>query len=463
MKKYVFLLFCLLPLFGWGQLTADNKFARPLGEVLDEISQRFGVRLKTSDVIIEGKMLDYADFRIRPYSLEESLNNVLAPFDYKFVKQNDKFYKIKPYEYARRTEADGEKMLAYLTGLYADTTAWHKRKACLKEEIAEKLGIRAPLKARVPLKPILSKERRYDGYAVQNIAIETLPGIYVCGTIYKPRTKGKHPVMICPNGHFFDGRYRKSQQQRCATLARMGVICVGYDLFGWGESELQVPYAAHRLSMAHVMQTLNGITMLDYLLSRPDADPARVGVTGGSGGGSQTMLLTALDDRITASAPVVMVSSYFNGGCPCESGMPIHLACGGTCNAEIAAMAAPRPLLIVSDGKDWTAAVPQLEYPFIRRIYDFYGAAGLVKNAHFAEEGHDYLENKRRAVYDFFAECFHLDTSKVKVAGGIYPETDITIESKEDMYSFGPQGEYLPANAVRSLEQAEDVFREAYR
>lgn len=453
MKKILILISLLVPLWSTAQLTADNKFARPLKEVLDEISQRFGVRLKTNDVVVEGKILDYADSRIRPYSVEESLTNVLAPFDYKFIKQGEKSYKIKPYEYARRTEADGEKMLAYLSGLYDDRTSWENRRSCLRREIEERLGIAPVLKARVPLKPILSKERKYKGYTVQNFVIETLPGLYVCGTLYKPQTKGKHPAIVCPNGHFNEGRYRESQQVRCATLARMGIVCAGYDLFGWGESELQVPYSAHRLSMAHVIQTMNGLTVLDYLLSRKDVDPARVGVTGGSGGGSQTMLLTALDSRITASAPVVMVSSHFNGGCPCESGMPIHWACGGTCNAELAAMAAPRPQLIVSDGKDWTSAVPRLEYPYIQRIYRFYDAEKQVSNAHFPQEGHDYLANKRKAVYDFFAGCFQLNTDRIKAADGSYPERDITVETKEQMLSFGENGEKLPANAIRSVEQ----------
>ena len=109
----------LLPSFAWGQKDStdtvssyENRFIRPLVDVLQEIEQRFGVRLKFAPADIEGKMLTYADFRIRPYSLEETLTNVLSPFDYKFVKQSDTVYKLKPYEYARRTDVDGEKMLS---------------------------------------------------------------------------------------------------------------------------------------------------------------------------------------------------------------------------------------------------------------------------------------------------------------------------------------------------------------
>lgn len=159
------------------------------------------------------------------------------------------------------------------------------------------------------------------------------------------------------------------------TLARMGAVCVDYDLFGWGESILQVGSATHRSSAAHTIQAMNGLLILDYMLAaRKDIDRKRIGVNGGSGGGTQTVLLSALDDRFTASAPVVSLASHFDGGCPCESGMPIQLAAGGTCNAELAAIFAPRPQLVVSDGGDWTASVPTLEYPYLQRVYGFYDA-----------------------------------------------------------------------------------------
>ncbi len=100
--------------------TYETRFARPLSDVLNDVAARFQVRLKYDIDTVGRKVLPYADFRIRPYSLEETLTNVLYPFDYKFVKQSDNVYKLKPYEYARRTDADGEKMLAYLSSLYTD-------------------------------------------------------------------------------------------------------------------------------------------------------------------------------------------------------------------------------------------------------------------------------------------------------------------------------------------------------
>ena len=99
------------------------------------------------------------------------------------------------------------------------------------------------------------------------------------------------------------------------------------------------------------------------------------------------------------------LASHFDGGCPCESGMPIQLSAGGTCNAELAATFAPRPQLVVSDGGDWTASVPTLEFPYLQRIYGFYNAKDKVTNVHLPKEKHDFGPNKRNAVYDFFARC----------------------------------------------------------
>ncbi len=423
------------------QNTFENHYTRPLGEVLDDISKRFNVRLKY-DIDTVGRMLPYADTRIRPYSIEETLTNVLSPFDYKFVKQNETTYKLKRYEPARRTDDDGEKMLAWLGSLYSDKESWEARRDSLRQEVRERLSIDDALAKRVGAKPVYTKPRKFDGYTVRNFYLETYPGLYVCGSIYSPSSKGKHPLIICPNGHFGNGRYNKAQQQRLATLARMGAICVDYDLYGWGESAMQVGGEAHQTADAHVIQAMNGISILDFMMKCDDVDPARVGVNGGSGGGTQTVLLSVLDPRYTAACPVVSLASHFDGGCPCESGMPIQRAGGGTCNAELAAMFAPRSMCVVSDGKDWTHTVPELEYPYLQRIYGFYGAADKVSNVHLPKEGHDFGPNKRNAVYDFFIGTFGLDRGKLD-------ESKVTIEPFEAMYSFGPDGSGMPEGAIR--------------
>ena len=413
-----------------GAQTFENKFTRPLSDVLNDVSARFGIRLKYN-VDTTGLKLAYADFRVRPYSLEETLNNILSPFDFKAVKQNDKLYKIKPYEYPRRQPEDGQKMISWLTSLYSNKTEWEARRDTLRKEVRERLGIDKLLPLCSKEKPEYSKIRKFDGYTVQNFRLKTANGHTVCGSIYAPTSKGKHPLIICPNGHFSNGRYGKVQQLRLGTLARMGAICVDYDLWGWGESADEVGSKAHQTPEAHVMQALNGIRILDWMIQRKDVDTKRIGVNGGSGGGTQTVLLTVLDDRYTAANPVVSVSSWFDGGCPCESGMPIQLAGGGTCNAELAAMFAPKPMMLVSDGGDWTSTTPELEYPYLRRIYGFYGATDKVSNIHLPKERHDFGDNKRNAVYKFFIDTFNLDASKLD-------ESKVTIED-ENALRFTPK------------------------
>ncbi len=429
MKRVIIPALMLLSMSAGAQ-TFENKFTRPLSDVLNDVSARFRIRLKYN-VDTTGLKLAYADFRVRPYSLEETLNNILSPFDFKAVKQNDKLYKIKPYEYPRRQPEDGQKMISWLTSLYSNKTEWEARRDTLRKEVRERLGIDKLLPICSKEKPEYSKIRKFDGYTVQNFRLKTANGHTVCGSIYAPTSKGKHPLIICPNGHFSNGRYGKVQQLRLGTLARMGAICVDYDLWGWGESADEVGSKAHQTPEAHVMQALNGIRILDWMIQRKDVDTKRIGVNGGSGGGTQTVLLTVLDDRFTAANPVVSVSSWFDGGCPCESGMPIQLAGGGTCNAELAAMFAPKPMMLVSDGGDWTSTTPELEYPYLQRIYGFYGATDKVSNIHLPKERHDFGDNKRNAVYKFFIDTFNLDASKLD-------ESKVTIED-ENALRFTPK------------------------
>jgi hypothetical protein len=243
--------------------------------------------------------------------------------------------------------------------------------------------------------------------------------------------------------------------------ARMGAVAFNYDLFAWGESRLQFKDEDHQRSIANTIHNLNGIRILDFLTSLKGVDTSKIAITGGSGGGSQTMQLTAIDNRIKVSIPVVMVSSHFFGGCPCESGMPFQLCEGGTNNAEIAAIAAPRPMLVISDGKDWTSNVPDIEFPFIQRIYGFYGKSGIVKDAHFAKEGHDYGLSKRLAMYDFIAEQLDLDINRIKNKEGKIDESRVTIEEFPAMYVFGKNGENLPTNAIKDIEVLKRVLEES--
>lgn len=413
-------------------LSAQNNYAgqytRSLHDIMEDVSTRFHVRFKYN-VDTVGKRLPYADYRVRPYSIEETLTNICKYFDFNWWKQSDNLYKIKPYEYPRRHTDDGSKMLAYLNTLYSDKVQFENRKDSVRKEVRQLLGIDAYKDSLVHKKPILGKVRKYDGYTVQNICLETLPGEHVFGSIYTPAKKGKHALIICPDGHFNGGRYRKDEQQRLATLARMGAICVDFDLYGWGQSEQEYGKDSHHTDRAHVIQALNAEVLLDYMWNnRKDVDKKRIGVNGGSGGGTHTVLMTVLDDRITAAAPTVNLASHFDGGCPCESGKPIQTAGGGTCNPELLAFFAPKPLLVVSDGGDWTASVPELEFPYLQRVYGFYGVQNKVENVHLPQERHDYGVNKRNANYEFFIKVFGLDRK-------MWDESKVTIVKPEVLQS----------------------------
>jgi len=348
------------------------------------------------------------------------------------------------------SEEDAIKQLQRMAATYSNLEQWKARAARIRHQIL--VGAKLdPLPKRTPLNSTIHKKRSYDGYTVESAAFEARPGYFVYGNLYRPIDQNApYPGILCPHGHARGregGRLRADQQHRCATLARMGAVVFSYDMIGFGDSEHLGWDHGHQQALT--LQTWSSIRAIDFLQSLPDVDDERIGVTGCSGGGTQTFLLTAVDDRVKVAVPVVMVSAHFFGGCHCESGMPIHKTAElETNNAEIAALAAPRPLLLVSVGGDWTKNTPDVEFPYIQNVYRLFGEAAKAENQHFAEEGHGYQLSKRQAMYPFMVKHLGLHAKGVlDEKTGVFDESKTTIEKPDTMRVFD-QANPLPKHAL---------------
>lgn len=330
------------------------------------------------------------------------------------------------------TEAQAREKLKEFATAYHDRRSWEIRANRIRKNILQGAGL-DPMPEKTPLEPIIRGRKIMDGYTVENVAFQSMPGFWVTGNLYRPlKAAGKLPAILCPHGHWGDGRFRVDMQLRCANMAKMGAVVFAYDMVGYGESD----QTDHKNPILVKIQTWNSIRAVDFLLSLKEVDSKRIAVTGASGGGTQSFLLTAIDPRIAVSAPVVMVAAHFFGGCICESGMPIHKTADfQTNNVEIAACAAPRPMLLVSDGSDWTKNNPDVEYPYVKHIYEYYNAGDQVVNDHFPDEGHDYGLSKRLSVYRFFAKHLGLNINSISKNGGV-DESFVKILPKEELCIF---------------------------
>ena len=329
---------------------------------------------------------------------------------------------------------------------FTSLKAWEERKAFLRNQVLVAAGL-SPLPEKTALHPQVFGRIEGKGYSIEKVLIETLPGFYLGGNLYRPGNgTGKNPGVLNPQGHWPYGRLENealySGPSLGISLARQGYVVFAYDMVGYNDT-IQVP---HRFGSAEQrlwsfgplgLQLWDSIRALDFLSSLEDVDANQLGATGASGGGTQTFLLTAVDDRVQFASPVNMVSAIMQGGDLCENAPGLR---AGTSNVEIAAMFAPKPMLVVSATGDWTRNVPREEYPAIKRIYDLYGKGDQVEVVQINEK-HNFNRLSREAVYRFFAE-HHPGLSESREL----TEHDMEVPMLQDMTALSNRT--LPENAL---------------
>jgi dienelactone hydrolase len=322
---------------------------------------------------------------------------------------------------------------------------WAARAEQVRRRILVATGL-WPMPTKTPAAAVVHGKVERPGYTVERVYLESYPGHFVTGNLYRPVGKpGKLPGVLCPHGHWPNGRFtdagvetarkqiaegaerfenggRSVLQARCVQLARMGCVAFHYDMVGYADS-IQIPFElAHGFAKQRPefdtpenwgffgtqaelrqqsilgLQTYNSLRALDWLSQLPDVDPARIGVTGASGGGTQTFILCAIDSRPTVAFPAVMVSTAMQGGCTCENCSNLRV---GTGNIEFAAMTAPRPLGMTG-ANDWTKELATKGLPELQQHYAMLGVPDLVTAKVMPHFGHNYNFVSREVMYHWF-------------------------------------------------------------
>ena len=315
---------------------------------------------------------------------------------------------------------------------YGDRAAWERRAAAVREQIASALGL-SPMPPRPAITARVDGPIERVGYTVWNVSFESVAGHRVSGNLYRPIGDGPFPAVLRPHGHWRGGlggrlmwadddrvatelasgaerveaAARSPLQASCANLAMMGCVVFMYDMVGFADST-QLPHGEGLPGSGLIgpmgLQIWNGLRSLDWLASLPYVDASRIGVAGASSGGLQSVVLAALDDRITATAAVAMIGMHKQGGCACENAERLR---DGTSNVEFAATLAPRAIGFAS-AEDWTADFATLGLPELRRIYGLYNAGGQLEHVH-VPFGHNFNVHSREFVYAFFNRHLRLN------------------------------------------------------
>ena len=328
---------------------------------------------------------------------------------------------------------------------------WETRSDYVRRQILVSLGL-WPMPTKTPLNAVLHGKIDLPEYTIEKVYFESAPGFYVTGNLYRPKNvSGKVPGVMFAHGHWQDARlstetdanllreiatgeerFEKGGHSRfqslCVQLARMGCVVWQWDMLSDSDSvqlsrEVVHTFAKQRPEMntikdwglfspqaeSHLqsilgLQALNAVRSLDFLLSIPEVDPSRTAITGASGGGTQSMILAAIDPRIQLSFPAVMVSTAMQGGCTCENASLLRVNTG---NIEFAALFAPKPQGMTT-ANDWTKEMSTKGYPELMELYSMLGAPKnvmLQRGEHFP---HNYNAVSRSAFYTWLNQHFKL-------------------------------------------------------
>jgi dienelactone hydrolase len=340
----------------------------------------------------------------------------------------------------------------YKMPVFSSREAWLDRAAFLRKQILAAAGL-LPMPEKRPLNAQIFDKLERQGYSVEKVLLETLPGFYLGGNLYRPLGRqGPFPGVVSPHGHWQYGRLENtalvSVPGRAMHLARQGYVVFNYDMIGYNDTN-QIPHdwGEPRYELWSVSsfgtQLWNSIRATDFVMSLPDVDPMRVVATGASGGGTQTFFLMAVDERIKAAAPVNMISATSQGG-GCQAAANLRAGWSDFSNMVVSALMAPRPLLIVSNGGDWTVETPKEVFPAVQSVYRLFDAEKNVSNAHFPDFIHNYNKESREAVYQFFNLTMMNDPAPVK-------EPNFRVDFPQDLLALF--GRSRPANAIKGLDQ----------
>lgn len=339
---------------------------------------------------------------------------------------------------------------------------WEQRKSELHQRIMASAGL-WPLPEKTDLKPELFDRKEHESYTVEKVMLETYPGYYLTGNLYRPRQARagqKFPAILCPHGHWVAGRLEDSEVasvlRRAATLAMQGYVCLTYDMVGYADNRRVIE--AHRFQGERLglwgltpggLQLWNSIRALDFVAALDDVDANAIGCTGASGGGTQTFLLAAIDERIKVTAPVNMISHSMQGGCMCEN-MPLLRL--DTNNMELAALTAPRPMIMVCATGDWTKTTPKIEYPAVQSVYRLYGAEDRIA-CYQVDAKHNFNKASREQVYAWLGKWFYPDRPLEA-----FREPEMEPDPIADLAVFARRDPPQPAKGLRGLFE---YFRES--